>query len=549
MVLNTVDTKTYTGSQIIINTLRNLGIDSIFGYPGGVVLSIYDELFKQNDIKHYLTRHEQAAVHAAEGYARVSGKCGVVLVTSGPGAANTVSGIANAYLDGYPLIILTGQVSKKLIGTDAFQEINIIEITKSCTKANYQVTEITTLEATLKEAYHCAMSGKKGPVVVDLSRDIFNEKTSSSPGIYYQKPHFEISQNLVFEIINEIKNSKRPVAVSGGGVVHSEACRELYKFVKTLNIPVVNTMMGTGTFPSYDKNYFGMIGIFGQNSANEVLKNSDLVISLGARFNDRITCCFKNGKPDAKFIQIDINENELSRVIPAHISVKGDIKEVLNAINTNLSDNDYTPLTQHIYWLEDSMGFKLSNKKNQAVSENMQSYEVIEAIYDFTKSFEPVVTTEVGQHQMWTVQNYKFRSAKKFITSGGSGTMGFGFPAAIGASIALNKQPVICIAGDGSFQMNEQELATCVDYKLPVKIFIMNNGYLGMVRQLQENHCEGRFSETKISNPDFVKLAQAYGIKAARVQDKSEIKEALAKAFSVNEPYLIDFVIEPMEIV
>ena len=548
MFFNTVDTKTYTGSQIIINTLKNLGVDSIFGYPGGVVLSIYDELFKQNDIKHYLTRHEQAAVHAAEGYARVSGKCGVVLVTSGPGAANTVSGIANAYLDGYPLVVLTGQVSKNLIGKDAFQEINIVEITKSCTKANYQVTDISTLEVTLKEAFHCAMTGKKGPVVVDLSRDIFTDKTSLKSGICYQDEPKNISDTDILSIVNEIKNSKRPVIVAGGGVVHSEASKELYKLVKTLNVPVVNTMMGIGTFPATDENYFGMIGIFGKASANEVVRNSDLILSLGARFNDRITCCFKNGELSRKFIQIDINENEISRVIPAYISVVGDINNVLTSINSYLTSKNYKPL--HEGWFGDAINYKkLLNTGNIKKSENLQSYEVIDEIYNFTKSFEPVITTEVGQHQMWTVKNYEFNSPQKLLTSGGSGTMGFGFPAAIGASIALNRQPVICIAGDGSFQMNEQELATCVDYKLPVKIFIMNNGYLGMVRQLQENNCEGRYSETKISNPDFIKLANSYGIKAERVSDKSGIKQALQNAFSNNEPYLIEFIIEPMEIV
>ena len=546
-VLNKEKTEILTGAQIIVKTLKQLGVDTIFGYPGGIVLSIYDELFKQNDIKHYLVRHEQAAVHAAEGYARVSGKCGVVLVTSGPGASNTVSGIANAYLDGYPLVVLTGQVVSSLIGKNAFQEVNIVDITKSCTKAAFQVTSVENLEDTLIRAFNCANSGKRGPVVVDMAKDIFSAEckyiTENTPQI---NETGEVIGNIT-DILNEIISAKHPVIVAGGGVVNSKADKELIKLVKTLNIPVVSTMMGLGTYPQDDKNYLGMVGIFGQNSANQVLRESDLIFSVGARFNDRITCCFNNGELGRKFIQLDINEDEISNTIPAYMSIAGDAKLILGKMNFELEKRKYSSL--HADWLEEACCFKKLNKENQKISEKLHSFEVVQEIYNYTKDMNLYVVTEVGQHQLWTAQNYKFNYPGQFITSGGAGTMGFGFPAAIGASIAHGKKPVICIAGDGSFQMNEQELATCADYKLPIKIFILNNGYLGMVRQLQQKGFDGRYSETRISNPDFIKLAEAYGIKAIRVDCKKNIPKALNLAFSENIPYIIDFVVEPMEVV
>ena len=539
--------KILTGAQIVVETLKKLGVDTIFGYPGGIVLNVYDEIYKQHDIKHYLVRHEQSAVHAAEGYARVSGKCGVVLVTSGPGAANTVSGIANAYLDGYPVVVLTGQVFAPLIGKDAFQEVNIIDMTKSCTKANFQVREVSNLEKTLIEAFHTAMSGKQGPVVVDLAKNIFTETAEFEPSISYKidKPVFEKAD--VKSVLKEICVAKRPVIVAGGGVVQADAYKELREFVKLLNIPVVNTMMALGTYPQEDENYLGMIGIFGQISANQVLRESDLIFSIGARFNDRITCCFQNGELERKFIQLDINEKEISRIIPAAISLVGDAKAVLQDMIEEFKKGNYSRVS--LEWLDEAKKLKEKNAKPRKLSNLLHSYEVIKYIYDFTKNMEPVVATEVGQHQLWTAQNFKFNVPRRFLTSGGSGTMGFGLPAAEGASVALGRKPVICISGDGSLQMNFHELATCKDYNLPVKVFVLNNGYLGMVRQLQQKFCGGRFSETKISNPDFVKLAESYDICAMRVQTEAEILPALEKAFKTDGPVLVDFIIEPMEVV
>lgn len=547
-VLNLAKTNALTGAKIIIETLKELNIDTIFGYPGGIVLSIYDELFKQNDIKHYLVRHEQAAVHAAEGYARVSGKCGVVLVTSGPGAANTVSGIANAYLDGFPLIILTGQVFTPLIGKDAFQEVNIIEMTKTCTKANYQVTDVNMLEETLIKAYNCAMSGKQGPVVVDMAKNIFTESCKYISNIEpkIERKTFANADDIKC-VLEEICKAQKPVIVAGGGIVHSEASEELFRLVKLLNLPVVNTMMALGTYPQDDKNYLGMIGIFGQASANQVLRESDLIFSVGARFNDRITCCFSNGELHRKFIQLDINKNEISRIIPSYKALIGDAKHILQLMIKELNNNKFS--CKKTDWLEKAILLKSQNPSHKKLSEKLHSFEVINKIYEYTKGMTPLVTTEVGQHQLWTAQNFKFSHPRQFITSGGSGTMGFGFPAAIGACIASDKHPVICISGDGSIQMNEQELATCVDYKLPVKIFILNNGYLGMVRQLQQKCCEGRYSETKISNPDFLKLGDAYGIEGIRVTKADKIEDALERAFSINAPFIIDFMVEQMEVV
>lgn len=543
------ETLTLTGAKILIETLKKLGVDTIFGYPGGIVLSVYDELFKQNEIKHYLVRHEQAAVHAAEGYARVSGKCGVVLVTSGPGATNTVTGIANAYLDGYPLVVLTGQVAAPLIGKDAFQEVNIIDMTKSCTKAAFQVTNAGDLANTLVEAFKIAKEGKQGPVVVDLAKNIFTENADSQTPAPESISRPFVKEDCIKAVLKEICMAEHPVIVAGGGIVQAEASKELTEFAKLMNIPVVNTMMGLGTYPQDEYNYTGMIGIFGQVSANQTLRESDLIFSVGARFNDRVTCCFPNGELNRKFIQLDINEKEISRIIPAHFGLCGDAKDILAVMISELKCGGYVKNPRQSDWLEKVISFKSKNKQNKKISDKLHSFEVIKEIYEYTKTMAPVVATEVGQHQLWTAQNYKFSRPRQFITSGGSGTMGFGFPAAIGACVAEGAKPVICISGDGSLQMNFQELATCVDYNLPVKIFVLNNGYLGMVRQLQQNLCGGRYSETKISNPDFVKLAESYGVRGIRVCDKSGIQPALTEAFEINGPVIVEFQVEPMETV
>ena len=535
--------KTMKGSKILFETLKNLGVDTIFGYPGGIVLDVYNALFEQSDIKHILVRHEQSAVHAAEGYARETGKCGIVLVTSGPGATNTVSGIVNAYLDGYPLIVLTGQVFKSLLGKNAFQEANICDITRSCTKKVFQITSASEIQSTLKEAMNIATSGKKGPVVVDIVKDVFADtsnfasfKMDEKPVEKYSKPTISIEK-----IVNRIKNSRKPVIVAGGGVSHAKAENELLSFATKFKIPVVSTMMGLGSFPQDNNNYFGMIGIFGDKAANEIIKKSDLIISLGARFNDRITCMFKDVDLSEKFIQIDINEKEISQFIPTSDFFIGDIKDFLSSIS-KFEYNNYKS------WSEEAQNFKSLNIKRERQTNLLHSFEVIRKIEEYTKNKDVTFTSEVGQHQLWAVQNLNFNKNRRIFVSGGSGTMGFGFPAAIGAAVANPNKTIVCITGDGSFQMGLHELATCMDNNLNIKIMILNNGYLGMVRQLQEKLCDGNYSQTKISNPDFLTLAKSYGANAFRVTTLDEIDSTLDAAFSTEGTCIVDFAVEPMEV-
>lgn len=535
--------KTMKGSKILFETLKNLGVDTIFGYPGGIVLDVYNELFEQSDIKHILVRHEQSAVHAAEGYARETGKCGIVLVTSGPGATNTVSGIVNAYLDGYPLIVLTGQVFKSLLGKNAFQEADVCDITRSCTKKVFQITSASEIQSTLKEAMNIATSGKKGPVVVDIVKDVFADtsnfasfKMDEKPVEKYSKPTISIEK-----IVNRIKNSRKPVIVAGGGVSHAKAENELLSFATKFKMPVVSTMMGLGSFPQDNNNYFGMIGIFGDKAANEIIKKSDLIISLGARFNDRITCMFKDVDLSEKFIQIDINEKEISQFIPTSDFFIGDIKDFLSSIS-KFEYNNYKS------WSEEAQNFKSLNIKREKQTNLLHSFEVIRKIEEYTKNKDVTFTSEVGQHQLWAVQNLNFNKNRRIFVSGGSGTMGFGFPAAIGAAVANPNKTIVCITGDGSFQMGLHELATCMDNNLNIKIMILNNGYLGMVRQLQEKLCDGNYSQTKISNPDFLTLAKSYGANAFRVTTLDEIDSTLDAAFSTEGTCIVDFAVEPMEV-
>lgn len=538
------DTKTITGAKIIIETLKGLGVDTIFGYPGGIVLGIYDELYNDSSIKHVLVRHEQSAVHAAEGYARITGKCGVVLVTSGPGATNTVTGIVNAYLDGYPLVVLTGQVFKDLIGKDAFQEADICDMTKTCTKKVFQITDAKDIQTSLVEAFNIAQSGKKGPVLIDMAKDIFSQ-TIENVDSEIQKLSFpicEAKEQDVLRVLDKISKSSNPVIVSGGGVTHANAGLELQKFSTKFDIPVVSTMMGLGTFPQDSKNYFGMVGIFGDKAANQILKDADLILSFGARFNDRITCMFKDTDLSSKFVQIDINEREIGRVISPIESVCADIKDVLDKMNSFGLNKTFST------WLNDAQCLRSLNVERKRFTNRLHSFEVIRKIEEFTKNKDLIFTSEVGQHQLWAVQNLKQNANRKVLVSGGSGTMGFGFPAAIGAAIAKPENPVVCITGDGSFQMGLHELATCIDYDLDVKIMILNNGYLGMVRQLQDKTCGGRYSQTKISNPDFLKLAESYGAKALRVKSIEEVDDALSKAFSTKGTFIVDFEVEPMEL-
>lgn len=547
-------TEKMTGARMFLECLRKEGVDKIFGYPGGVILHIYDELYKCDFIKHYLVRHEQAAVHAAEGYARMTGKPGVVLVTSGPGACNTITGIANAYYDSYPLVVFTGQVDSNLIGNDAFQESDIVGITRTCCKHNYLVKDIKDLPRVIKESFHIASTGKPGPVVVSLPKDIL---TSKAEFVYPQKvllpgynPTYEGHPMQCRKALNLLCEAQRPVIISGGGVIHSDAYKEITELAQRLNIPIATTLMGIGTFPQDNELSLGMLGMHGNYWANLAVSNCDVLFAVGTRFNDRITGCLKRFCKDAQVIHVDIDPCSISKNVHVDIPIVGDAKNVINLMLKELNSDKYQYNKEmRKAWVEQIQSWKEKRVIRAVENAEMSPQTVIEHIYNKTKDLDPIIATEVGQHQMWTAQLYRFNKPRRLITSGGLGTMGFGFPAAMGAQIAAPDKLVFNIAGDGSIQMNIQELMTCVDYKIPVKIAVINNGYLGMVRQWQEKLFNKHYSQTPISSPDYVKLAQAYGILGLRVTKESEIDEAIDKAIEYNGPVIIDFVVEPFEMV
>ena len=544
----------YSGAEILLKSLLKEGVEEIFGYPGGVVLPLYDALYMQNDIKHYMVRHEQAALHAAEGYARVSGKAGVAIVTSGPGACNTITGLANAYYDGTPLVLITGQVNSKLIGGDAFQEADIVGITRSCCKHNYLVKDVRDLARVVKEAFYIATTGKKGPVVIDIPVDVFNARYvfnyPKNVELLGYNPNYKGHPLQIQRALQTLFNAKRPVIISGGGVVASNSSKELTELATKLHIPVVHTLMGTGTYPDSLETSLGMMGMHGNYCANLTVSNADVIFAIGTRFSDRITGCLKTFARDAQVIHIDIDPCSISKNVKASIPIVGDIKNVLNTMLFELSKSHHkVNIELKDKWFKDIYEWKKKIAIPQKISGRLSAITVLEKIYEYTKKDEPIVATEVGQHQMWTAQNFKFNKPRKFVTSGGLGTMGFGFPAAMGAAVAKKDSYILNIAGDGSIQMNIQELMTCVDYKFKVINCIINNGYLGMVRQWQEKIYNKHYSQTKISSPDFVKLAESYGALGIRVEKEEDIIPSLKKAIEFKGPCLIDFVCENFEMV
>lgn len=551
---NEVIAEQLTGAQILMRCLQEEGVDTVFGYPGGIILSIYEEFYKSQDVKHYLVRHEQAAIHAAEGYARITDKCGVALVTSGPGATNTITGLANAYLDGYPVILFSGQVSSTLIGNDAFQEADIVGITRSCTKHNYLVKDVKDLARTIKEAFYIANTGKKGPVVIDLAKNVLETKTEfdfpKEVHLEGYNPTYIGNSKQISKALELLCQAKRPAIIAGGGVLSANASEELTELARLLNIPVATTLMGVGTYPLDDEMALGMLGMHGNYWANYAVSDCDVLFAIGTRFNDRITGPIKKFAKDAQLIHIDIDPCSISKNVPANIPIVGDAKIILRAMLDEFKTQNYgINKEDKREWFE-----KIEEWKKQRVIPDVQSdklhvHTVLEHIYEYTKKYEPIVATEVGQHQMWTVQAFNFNKPRKLLTSGGLGTMGFGFPAAMGACLADKGRLVIDISGDGSIQMNIQELATCVEYNLPVKVMIMNNGYLGMVRQWQEKLYDKHYSGTAITSPDFVKVAEAYGAKGIRVQKEEEIIPALKEAIDYPGPVFLDFVVEPFETV
>ena len=542
------------GAKILLECLREEGVDEIFGYPGGVLLNIYDELYKCDFIKHYLVRHEQAAIHAAEGYARTTGKAGVAIVTSGPGATNIVTGVANAYYDGYPMVILTGQVASTQIGNDAFQEADIVGITRSCCKHNYLVKDLKKLPKTIKEAFHIATTGKPGPVVIYLPKDMIADKMVYSypdkihlPGY---NPNYVGHPKQCEKALELLCRARRPVIISGGGTIPTEAYYELTELATKMNIPVTNTLMGIGTFPADNPLSLGMMGMHGNYWANLAVSNCDVLFAVGTRFNDRITGCLKKFAPDAKVIHVDIDPCSISKNVRVEVPIVGDAKNTLGTMLEQLNEKnpDMYPESKKS-WLLQIEKWKENRAQVATHTDKLYPQTVIQKIYEMTKDKDAIIATEVGQHQMWAAQLYKFNKPRRFVTSGGLGTMGFGFPAAIGAQVANKDKLVFNIAGDGSIQMNIQEIATCMDYNLPIKVAVINNGYLGMVRQWQEKMYEKRYSHTEISSPDFVKLAEAYGAKGIRVTKEEELESAIQEAIDYAGPVFLDFVVEPFEMV
>ncbi len=547
-----------TGARIFLEALKREGVREIFGIPGGAVINIYDELHKDSELFHILTRHEQGAVHAADGYARSSGKVGVVLVTSGPGATNTVTGIATAYMDSSPIVVFTGQVPTSMIGNDAFQEADIVGITRPCTKHNYLVKDVKDLPRVIKEAFYIARTGRPGPVLVDLPKDVItasaNVKFPDHIELRGYKPVLEGHVKQIRKALDIILASSRPVLYTGGGVIWSSAAADLTKFARKLKIPVTNTLMGLGGFPGDDELFMGMLGMHGTYAANMAVTHSDLIIAVGARFDDRVTGKVEEFAPEAKIVHVDVDPASISKSVKVHVPIVGDAKRVVRRLLEELKNVPQKEIRafqkRTAEWRKKISEWKETQplRYNRSKTRIKPQY-VVEKLYELTGG-DAIITTEVGQNQMWAAQFFKYKQPRTFITSGGLGTMGFGFPAAIGAQVANPGKVVVDIAGDGSIQMNIQELATAVQYRLPVKVFILNNRFLGMVRQWQHLFFDKRYSETCFGVlPDFVRLAEAYGAVGLRATRPDQVENVIKKALDVNAPVLVDFVIDREECV
>ncbi len=541
-----------TGSQIIVESLKKEGVDIIFNYPGGAVIPLFDEL-QNAPFRQILVRHEQAAVHAADGYARATGKVGVVIVTSGPGATNTVTGIATAFMDSAPIVVLTGQVPTLLIGNDAFQEADIVGITRPCTKHNYLVKDIKDLARTLKEAFYVARSGRPGPVLIDLPKDVLVNSTEfkypEKVFIRGYQPTYEGHLGQIQRAVKLMLKSKKPVLYVGGGIISSNASKELTLFAEKLGIPVTMTLMGLGGIPGNHPLSLGMLGMHGTYWANMSIMESDLLIAIGSRFDDRVTGKIEAFAPQAKIIHIDIDPTSISKNVRVDLPIVGDCKHILSKILSLLGEEDIAAFKAGMEkWHHQIDKFKAIHNMSYEQKEIIKPQYVIEKIFELTKG-DAIISTEVGQNQMWTAQYFSFLKPRTLLTSGGLGTMGYGLPAAMGAQAAFPNKLVIDISGDGSFQMNSQELATVVQYHLPVKVVILNNGYLGMVRQWQEFFYGKRYASVSLEgvSPDFVKLAEAYGAVGLRATKPEEVLPILKKAFSIPGPVIIDFEIDPEE--
>ena len=544
--------KMIKGARILLECLSKLGINEIFGYPGGAVIPIYDELYSFKEIKHYFARHEQGAVHEADGYARSTGKVGACLATSGPGATNLVTGIMTAHMDSIPLLVITGQVSSSLLGKDAFQESDIVGITVPITKNNYLVQDIKDLPRILKEAYYIASTGRPGPVLVDIPRDIqlqeipydeFNKIYENHFSLEGYNPVYEGHKGQIKTAIKMIKDSKKPLIIAGAGILKAHAYEELKEFVEKTNIPVAMTLLGLGSFPGNHELALGMIGMHGTTYANYAANEADLIIAAGMRFDDRVTGNPQKFVPNAKIIHIDIDPAEIGKNKLIDVPIVGDLKNVLTDLN------EKAPKVSYDEWLKQIKKWKKEYSLIYRKTEDdiLIPQEILSEIDKITKG-NVIVATDVGQHQMWAAQYLTFNNPYSILTSGGAGTMGFGLPAAIGAQVANPNKKVLAVVGDGGFQMTFQELMLIKEYNLPVKIFIINNSYLGMVRQWQELFHEKRYSSVDLSyNPDFIKIGEAYGIKSIQLKNKKDLKKNLKKILESDEAVLVECIVEKEE--
>ena len=539
------------GAQILIHCLKREGVKHVFGYPGGAVLHIYDALEAQDEITHVLVRHEQGAAHGADGYARANGMPGVVLVTSGPGITNAVTGIATAHMDSIPMVVISGQVPSPLIGMDAFQEVDATGITRSCVKHNFLIRDISEVASTVKKAFYIATTGRPGPVVIDIPKDITiaemeMEEYPETVEMRSYKPTTKASNRQIRKAAELIANSQRPIFYSGGGCVIGNASKELRELTRKLGFPITQTLMGLGAYPGTDKLSLGMLGMHGTYEANMAMYESDCVVAIGSRFDDRITGNLEKFCPTAKFIHIDIDPSQISKNVVADIPIVGQTKQVLQALIDELEDKKLTDISK--WWSQINEWRKVDSLAYTKKSGVIKPQTVIEMLYEVTKG-KAIVTSDVGQHQMWAAQYYLFDEPRQWINSGGLGTMGFGLPAAMGAKLAMPDRDVACVTGEGSIQMMLQELSTMLQYSTPVKIINLNNGYLGMVRQWQEFFYEKRYAMSYMDAlPDFIKLAESYGHIGIKVEKESDLKPALVEAFKQKDrTVFLDILTDPSE--
>ena len=543
-----------TGAEIIVRCLQEEGVEYVFGYPGGAVLHIYDALNGQEAVQHVLVRHEQAATHAADGYARASGKPGVVLVTSGPGLTNAVTGIATAYMDSIPMVVLSGQVPTKLIGNDAFQEVDSVGITRPCVKHNFLVKDVRDLATTIKRAFFIASTGRPGPVLVDVPKDVTSQKADfeypKTIKMRSYNPTVKGHTGQIRKAVDLIMGAKRPMVYSGGGVILSEASKELTEFTRMLGYPITNTLMGLGAYPATDPQFVGMLGMHGTYEANMGMHECDMLLAIGARFDDRVTGNLEKFCPYAKIVHIDIDPSSIAKNVKVDIPIVGSVANVLRTMITMIKESGQSPDQQALakWWEQINEWRAIKCLDYPRGGEIIKPQYVVDELYRVTRG-EAIVTSDVGQHQMWAAQYYLFDRPRQWINSGGLGTMGFGLPAAMGAKFAFPDQEVVCITGEGSIQMMLQELSTMKQYGTPVKIVNLNNRYLGMVRQWQEFFYEKRYSHSYMDAlPDFVKLAEAYGHVGMMIEKPGDVEGALREAFALKDrTVFLDFITDPAE--